>query len=724
MKIVTQNFKNGQVRLIDAPPPQLQPGGVLVRTRASLISVGTDRSMIHLSQKTSLQKAKERPDLVKRVIGKVKTDGLMNTYRAVKNIMEAPLPLGYSLAGEVSGVGAGAELFQVGDRVACAGAGYANHAELVWVPKNLVVPVPGSLSWAEASFVTLGAIAVHGVRQAEVQFGATVAIIGLGLVGQLAARICLAAGYRVVGVDIDPARNELARISGVLAASEPSEEIVHQVLTISRGIGADAVIVCAAAKDSSDTLRLAADLVKDRGRVVVVGDVGMDIPRREYYAKEIEVRLSRSYGPGRYDPDYEEKGRGYPPGYVRWTETENMSSFLDLVAAGRIRLDDLISHQFPIEQAEAAYGLVTGQSAEPVLGMVLTYPADPDLRPRRDMSIGPRPAGTSPGQIDLGLIGAGAFAKGVLLPTFMAQPEINLSGVAAAKGYTAMVVAERYQAEFSASEAETVLADPQITAVAIATRHDSHAALAIQALNRGKHVFLEKPLCIREEELAAVMTAVADHPELVLMVGFNRRFSPLAGQLKAHFAPRSEPLALIYRVNAGRIPLGDKSSWVHDPELGGGRIIGEVCHFVDLLLFLTGARPVWVQAGSAAQGRQTQATNDVVTLTISFDDGSLGTIHYFANGSRAFPKERLEVFGQEKTAVLDNFRTLELASGKGMRKIKRMNQQKGFEEEVAAFVQGIKENTHPIPWPQLLDTTLVTFRALDSLRTGLPVRIG
>ena len=584
MKIVVQNLKTGKVSLADAPKPAVPDNGILVRTSASLISAGTDRAVVGLARKSTVGKALARPDLVRRVLRKVKNDGLWSAYKAVQNVIAEPKTLGYSLVGEVLAIGHRVEGVAVGDRVACAGAGHANHAEVAAIPSNLFVSVPQGVADEDAAYVTLGAIAMHGLRQANQQLGATVLVVGLGLVGQIMLQLCRAAGLKVIGLDLEEAKLDLARKNGVLIAAKPDDPgQAAEVAAATDGYGVDAVLLCAGSKDSGAPFEDVAGHCRDRARVVVVGDVKMDIPRNAYFKKELEILQSRSYGPGRYDPDYEERGRDYPIGYVRWTERRNMKAFMDSLASGALDMQVLTTHRFPVERAAEAYDLVIGKTPTFTVGIVLTYgPGEAE-----EYKPAPKARRKVPGKVGLGIIGAGNFAKGVLVPAMTGTGGFDVRGVVSARGLSAEVMKERIGAQYSDSDPGRVFDDADVDAVVIATRHDSHARYVVQALERGKHVFVEKPLCLSRDELRAIETA-AEASQGILMVGFNRRHSPLIAAMRAHFDGRTEPLAMIYRVNALRIPLGS-AAWVHDPEVGGGRIVGEACHAVDTLQAITGA---------------------------------------------------------------------------------------------------------------------------------------
>lgn len=714
MKQVVQHIGSRKLEVAEVPEPACKGGGVVVRNTVSLISAGTERLVIDFANKSLLAKAQDRPDLVKKVLEKVRKEGIGATIQTVKGGLERSIPLGYSCAGIVEQVGRGAEEFSVGDRVACAGMGYASHAHAVFVPKNLAVAVPANVSLEDASYVTLGAIALQGVRVADVRLGESVAVIGLGLLGQLTVQILKANGCRVIGVDLDPAKVEQALRLGADAAVRRSDDVLAAVASFTEGVGADAVVVTAAT-ESNDPIELAGELCRDRGRVAMVGAVKMDIPRKVYYMKELELRLSRSYGPGRYDPSYEEEGRDYPIGYVRWTERRNMQEFLRLVSTGQVTPSALTTHRFPVEQAEEAYEIVTGKRQENFAGVALTYEQEQQPGSRRTLRLPARAART--GAVGVGFIGAGNFATSVLLPRFSRVAGADLVGVATATGVSAKNTGTRFGFRYATTDMAELLADPAVHAVVIATRHGSHAHFAAQALRAGKAVFVEKPLALDEAGLQEVLAAQEESGQ-VLAVGFNRRFSPFAEQLKAFFAPGTR-LAVHYRVNAGAIP---RESWIHDPEEGGGRIIGEVCHFVDLLQFLTDDLPVEVFAHSL--GGPEGALHDTIAATLRFRNGSLGNITYLATGDRAFPKEHVEVFGGGGIGVLEDFREVLTTRGGKQNRTRKLAQEKGFDQEIARFLDAVREGGRlPISIESLQATHRVTYALEESLRTGLPVGI-
>lgn len=717
MKAVLQNFKTGDLAVEDVPPPLLKPHGVLVRNAASLVSAGTEKAVIELARMNPLQKARARPDLVRKVLEKAGQEGLLGTAKIVMNLVSAPLPLGYSCAGIVDTVGAAVTDIRPGMRVACAGIGFANHAEIVYVPRNLLVPIPDGVEFAEASFVTLGAIAMQGVRQAELALGEAVVVIGLGLVGQITAQLCAASGCSVFGIDADPSKIELARSLGIDGGASLDEDVSGLVKTFTGGRGADAVIITASTK-SSQPVGLAAELARDRARIVAVGDVGHEIPRRAYFEKELELRQSRSYGPGRYDPAYEERGVDYPIGYVRWTENRNMEAFLSLVAKGDVRLTPLLTHRYGIEQAEHAYAHLTGDAkpSEPYIGILLEYDPEKQQPTVVDVEPGRREARTKSGELSFGVIGAGQFAQGILLPLLQGQEDVRIASIATGSGLTAKNVARKYRALRCTSDYATILNDESIDAVLVATRHDTHARIVAEALRAGKHVFVEKPLALSEAELAEVIEAYNGSLGGQLLVGFNRRFSPLFERLRV--ALQGSPLNMHFRVNAGAV---DASHWAQDSESGGGRVLGEVCHFVDTLVALCGAPPVEVGAQAVVRpGEALPADPDNINITLRFADGSIGNILYTSAGSSSFPKERLEVFGGEKVGVIDNWRSLRL-SGKGTNASKRswVQTAKGHAEEMEVFVSSIRGGEPAIAFETLLAVSRTTFAIQRALRSGM-----
>jgi predicted dehydrogenase/threonine dehydrogenase-like Zn-dependent dehydrogenase len=718
MKQILQQPRTGEVTVSEVPVPQLVPGCVLVRIAASLVSVGTERASSEFARKNLLLKARARPDLVREVVRKVRREGLFSAVQAVRSRLDQPLALGYSSAGRVVGIGEGVTDIRVGDRVACAGAGYAVHAELACVPRLLVakLPEPSPVTFDEAAFATLGSIALHGIRTADVKLGDTVAVIGLGLLGQLTVQILKAAGCRVLGMDIAPNRAELASRLGADATAASPSEFRDLCYMRSRGTGVDAVLITAETQ-SSDPVNLAAEIARDRSIVVAVGMVGMDIERRLYYEKELDFRVSRSYGPGRYDAAYEQKGHDYPIGYVRWTETRNMEAFVELLTDGKLDLKSLITHRFSIERALSAYDLITAKTGEQFLGVLIIYPEQPNQSQVLELT-GRGRSGRRATPVTIGLLGAGSFAVSTLLPAIKQVSGVEFVGVCNATGMRSRHVAEKFGFHYCTTEEEKILSDARISTVVIATRHHLHARQVVKALNAGKHVFCEKPLCLSQEELADVVRSYsrsAQTQQPFLMVGFNRRFAPMARRMKAFLSEIHEPLAMHYRVNAGSLP---PDHWVHDSEQGGGRILGEVCHFIDFLMYLAGSSPLEVHASSLSNSGQYSGENVVVSLR--FSNGSQGTIHYLANGDKSFSKERLEVFGGGAVAILEDFRRLELVRhGKKQAIHARWRQDKGHRGEWETLAGVIRDGqAAPIPFDQIVGGMLATLTIQDSLSLG------
>jgi predicted dehydrogenase len=711
MKQLIQDLRTHEVSVDDVPAPRCQPGGVLVRTVASVISSGTERATVKLGSMSLVGKALERPDLVKSLFQRLRTAGLSDVVATVRTKLDRAMPLGYSAAGDVLEVGPGAEEFRVGDRVACAGLGYASHAELTWVPKNLSVRIPEDVDYDSAAFVTLGAIALQGVRVAEAKIGEHVAVVGLGLVGLLTAQILQAAGCEVWGIDLDPDRVALARELGVTRAYVNSAFPSGGALAAAGG--ADALIITAATS-SNEPIELAGQMARDRAVVVIVGDVRADVPREPYYKKELQVRYSRSYGPGRYDPSYEEKGQDYPRGYVRWTEKRNMQAFLDLLAAKKIAPAKLITHRFGIERAREAYELLTGKRQEKHVAILISYPltVPPSRRVELRLSVPAKKAGgAKPGKIRIGWIGAGNFSRVKLLPALRRFDDVELVGLANATGVSARHVGKSFGFEYCTTDASAVLDDPTIDAVFVGTRHHLHGPMVLAALGCGKHVFVEKPLCVNERELDAISKLYA-RSDRILTVGFNRRFSPFAKECKEFFSAGREPLSFLYRINAGRLPDGH---WVADPEQGHGRVIGEVCHFVDLLAFLSGSLPVEVQAWPTGDC----ADESNVHIHVALADGSKGEILYLASGDASVAKERLEVFGRGRTAICDDFRKSVFYQANRRQTRTLFRQDKGHEAEVKRFIDAVTGKAPmPIPFQDLWATTLATFRIRQSLIGG------
>ena len=717
MKQILQNMKTGQALVAEVPVPHPGEGMALVRTANSLVSAGTERMLVSFAKQGLVGKARSRPDLMWEVLNKARREGLLTTIDAAINKLDQPFVLGYSSAGTIIQTGPGLMGLRVGDRVACAGGGYAVHAEYAVVPRNLMVPIPDPVDFEQAAFATIGAIAMQGFRLAEVQVGARVGVIGLGLLGLLATGIARAAGCQVLGVDLDPGRIDLARQMGANKAVQ-REQAHEAAQAFTQGQGLDAVLICADTSDN-DPIDLAGQVARDRAKVVAVGSVGMDVPRKTYYEKELTLIVSRSYGPGRYDTNYEEKAQDYPIGYVRWTEARNIESFLTLLAEEKLDISPLITHRVPIEEGQQAYDIITGD--QPYLGVLLTYEEHPLPKERRVINPTAPSVRLKPGEIiALGVLGAGNYALSTFLPVVKKVGGIAPVGIVSASGVSAHHGARRYGFGYAASETQFLLEDPAINLIAILTRHHLHSQQILGAFEADKHVYCEKPLAITPEQLEQIEVALQKEDQPLLTLGFNRRFAPLATHLKAFVDERHEPLYMHYRVNASVLPPGH---WLNDPEIGGGRIIGEGCHFIDFLTFLVGQNPVEVTTqGLPDAGKYSE---DNVMMTFRFPDQSLGVVSYLANGDKSYPKEYLEVFSGGRVAALHDWRMLEMVA-KGRRKVRRhwLRQDKGHQNAWEAFlaaVQGKKDP--PIPYEQLIGVARASFAALDSLRSQQPVRI-
>ncbi|HJU92726.1 MAG TPA: bi-domain-containing oxidoreductase [Pyrinomonadaceae bacterium] len=717
MKQVLQNRKTGRPFVGEVPVPALQRGRVLVRTVVSLISAGTERAAVELVSKGLVQEARQRPDLVKAVVAKVKSEGILSTFASVRDKMAASQALGYSAAGIVAAVAGDVTEFQVGDRVACAGVGFASHAEVLSVPKNLCVHLPEGVSFESGAYGTLGAIALQGVRLAEPTLGESIVVIGLGLVGQLTVQLLKANGCRVFGLDLDQARVSLALEIGADRAMVSSDVVPKEIEAWTRGHGADAVLITAAT-DSNEPIELAARVSRLKGRVIVVGMTGMDIPRQPFFSRELRLVISMSYGPGRYDPDYEERGLDYPLPYVRWTEQRNIESFLQLVADKRINVERLTTHRIPIAEADRAYQLISGNVQEPSLGVVLKY--DPEAEVVRKVPLrAPAPMRKAEKSIRVGVIGAGGYVPAMLLPHFKTEG-VDFRLIATATGVSAHDVGKRFGFAYAVSSADEVIDDETVNLVVIGTKNDLHAELARKSLERDKHVFVEKPLALNDEQLDSVLEA-AGRSKGKLMVGFNRRFAPLGQRAKDFFAGSDAPLSMLYRVNAGRMA---KEHWIQNAQEGGGRIIAEACHFIDFMQYLSGSPPVFVFAESLSAKSSKIVDADSVFITLRFADGSNGAVAYLGEGDKALAKERLEIFGSGKAFVLDDFRRATLYKNGREEQITLKAQDKGQQAQVRQVCASVLEgDALPISLDELGATTRATFRVLDSLRERRPFEV-
>jgi predicted dehydrogenase/threonine dehydrogenase-like Zn-dependent dehydrogenase len=698
MKQILQNISNGQTEVANVPRPDTQANSVLIVTRRTLISAGTERMLVDFGKANWIDKARQQPDKVKQVVQKIRTDGLGPTLEAVRAKLDAPLPMGYCNSGTVVAVGAGVTAFKIGQRVASNG----KHAEVVAVPQTLCVAIPDSVDDDSASFTVLGAIALQGIRLLAPSLGECVVVTGLGLIGLITVQLLKAHGCRVLGIDMDPAKLALAREFGAETVDlSAQEDPIARAAGFSRGRGVDGVIVTASTK-SSEPMHQAATMCRKRGRIILVGVTGLELSRADFYEKELTFQVSCSYGPGRYDPQYEEKGHDYPLGYVRWTEQRNFEAFLDMVDEGRVNLTRLISHRYSIGNAAEAYSLIT--SPEQSLGVIIEYPGLVLDEKSRTVELG---TPKTVGPVKVAFIGSGNYASQVLIPAF-AETKASLQSICSMAGVSAMRIGRKFGIATATTSVTEALHGDSSNTVVISTRHDSHAEYVCAALDAGKHVFVEKPLALTDEDLGKIKAAYArTNGACSLMVGFNRRFAPHIVEIRRLLASRSEPPSMIMTVNAGAIPA---EHWTQDPSVGGGRIIGEGCHFVDLLRYLAGS-PINAIAAIAVRGVDGRVPPDTVSATLHFANGAVGTIHYFANGSKSFPKERLEVFCGGGILQLDNFRSLTGYGWPGFSSHKSRRQDKGNRACVEAFVTSIAEGRgSPIAFNELVEVQEATMQ--------------
>jgi predicted dehydrogenase/threonine dehydrogenase-like Zn-dependent dehydrogenase len=712
VKQILQSLKNGKTEVAEVPCPAVKRGHLLVRSSRTLVSVGTERMLVDFGKAGWIEKARQQPDKVRMVLDKIKTDGLMPTIESVLNKLDQPLPLGYCNVGRVLEAGSGLVGYAPGDRIASNG----KHAEAVCVPVNLTARVPDNVSDDEAAFTVLGAIALQGIRLVQPTLGETVVVTGLGLIGLVTVQLLRSHGCRVLGLDFDPEKLALARKFGAETVNlAAGEDPVKAAQAYSRGRGVDGVIITAATK-SNEPMHQAALMCRKRGRIVLVGVTGLELSRADFFEKEITFQVSCSYGPGRYDPNYEEKGNDYPVGFVRWTEQRNFEAILDMMSDGRLDVKPLISHRFAIEEAEKAYELVGG--AGPSLGILLEYPANSaksDATVRQStVAIPASTKGSAPSVpgASIGLVGSGNYATAVLIPAFKAAGA-RLRTVASSAGVSGLHAGRKYGFEQTTTDSDSIFADASVNALVVATRHDNHASMVVKALRAGKNIFVEKPIALTESELEEIETAHADAAAKgkapLVMVGFNRRFAPQVAKMKSLLAGARGPKAFVMTVNAGAIPA---EHWTQDREVGGGRIVGEGCHFIDLLRFLAGERITAVRTNT-----MDSPSADSVSIELRFADGSIGTVHYLANGSKSFPKERVEVFAQGRVLQLDNYRRLTGFGWPGFKKMNLWSQDKGQKACAAAFVQAVASGgASPIPFEELIEVGRATIVAADLAR--------
>jgi len=706
MKQLIQNYKTGELGLFEVPAPACGENGALVQTTISLVSAGTEKMLVDFAKKSIFAKAKDRPDLVKQVIDKMKKEGVKNTLEKVFTKLDTPIPLGYSLAGRVIEIGSNMSGINIGDRVACGGAGYANHAEINYVPKNLMVKIPDSVDDIDASFVTVGAIALQGVRRTSPLLGEKIAVMGLGLLGQLTVQLLKANGCKVIGSDIDPDKLALAKKLGADEVCH-ANELISKAKEFTGGYGVDAVIITASTMSNGPIID-AAKISRMRGRVVIVGMVGMDVPRNIYYKKELEIKLSMAYGPGRYDPEYEEKGIDYPYDLVRFTEQRNFEAFLGLIEERKISPKQLITHEYDFEDAMKAYDLLEGKIQEKYLGIILKYKNDIKINEHKIVQRTTKVISSE--KINVGLIGAGNFTKSVILPNLQKVGGYEFVGLCTATGVSAQGTGKKYNFKYITTDSDEIFKNKEINSIFITTQHNQHASAVIKSIESGKHCFVEKPLCIYEEELEAIKKAYTG--ETIVQVGFNRRFSSMIKKIKKYIKGQ---ISVNYRVNAGVIP---KDVWIQDRTIGGGRIIGEVCHFIDTCSYIIDSEVVSVFATTVQKDDQSIPDEDNVNIVLKYANGSTATINYYAYGDTAMPKEYIEVFGNGVSITMNDFRELIIYKKGKTHKEKRANQDKGFIGEFKAFKEAVKSGKSAISFESIYNTTKTTFKILESIRTG------
>ena len=706
MHQIIQSFKTGETLLENIPAPEVKRGQVLIQTTRSLVSLGTERMLVEFGKSNLISKARQQPDKVKQVLDKIKTEGLMPTLEAVFNKLEQPLPLGYCNVGKVIAVGEGVSEFQVGDRVASNGA----HAEVVCVPKNLVAHIPNNVSDEEAAFTVIGSIGLQGIRLLNPTFGETVVVIGMGLIGLLTAQMLKANGCQVIGVDLDQSKLELAKSWGIIPFNPKSDgDVVKFVENYTQSIGCDGVIITASAK-TAEIISQAARMSRKRGRIILVGVVGLNISRAEFYEKELTFQVSCSYGPGRYDENYEQKGQDYPLAFVRWTEKRNFEAILQAIASGNIQVKEMITEVVALENYQQIYGSIGSSKS---IASIFKYKEE---QTHFDTNISINPFVKASGKANIGIIGAGNFTKMTMLP-ILKKTNANLYSIASAGGVTGTALAKKYNFNFSTTDYHSILKDENVNLVMVTTRHNNHADLVVECLQNNKNVFVEKPLAITPQQLEKVEKAYqVNGYKNAIHVGFNRRFSPHAQKLKSVLG--NAPMNIIATMNAGTIPA---NVWVHDMQVGGGRIIGEACHFIDLITFLTGSKVKAVCMN--AMGINPQENTDNATILLQYENGSTGVINYFANGSKSYEKERIEVYSQERTAIINNFRKLETFGFKNLKSFKT-GLDKGHKNQFESLINTTIKGGNPlIPFEEIVNTTKASFAAIESLKVGRWVEV-
>lgn len=719
MKQVIQSYKTGEISLSDVPMPACKSGGLLVKNSNSLISIGTEKMMIDIAKKNLLGKALARPDLVKRLIDKAKKEGILNVIQEAKNRLDEPVALGYSSSGVVLEVGSGISEFKIGDRVACVGAGFASHAEVVWVPEKLCIKLPDNVSHEEAAFVMLGGIAMEGIRLADLTFGENVTVIGLGLLGLITVQILNAYGCEVIGIDIDENKINMAKDLGLhLGLVSGKDDVLASIGNYTKGFGTDAVIITAASNDNS-TIDIAEKIARKKGKIILVGVSDINLSRKAFWEKELSFTVSKAAGPGSIEPIYEQAGYDYPIEYVRWTEKRNLEQFITLLANKRVNTAKLITHRFNIEKALNAYEMILG-GKERCIGALLEYDHNVKERLVSKIAMGKETKSILSGK-KVSIIGGGMFTRNILLPAVKKVDGIDLIGIATTTGISSNHIAKKYGFKYCTSDYKEILNDKETESVIITTRHNLHAKMAKEALQAGKHVFLEKPLAIKEKELNELKEVYDSSRSkgLRLMIGFNRRYSNLAKESLAAFGKRITPLVMVYRINAGYIPA---DHWTQDKEVGGGRIIGEVCHFIDFLQFISNSLPISVFTSTISGEKGKYLAEDNVVLNIGFADGSIGTIIYSANGSKAFSRERVEIFGDDTVLTIDDFKTATVIKNGKAKTIKHMSQDMGYLDELKYFINSSDFAADKL-FEGYLYTTLTAFKAIESIEKNVQIKI-
>ncbi|MFQ6675265.1 MAG: bi-domain-containing oxidoreductase [Fidelibacterota bacterium] len=709
MKQITLDPRTGKIDLEEVPSPAVPPTHLLIESRSSVLSTGTERSLVEFGESSLVEKIRQQPERVKQVADKLRSDGIVETSRSVRAKLDEVIPLGYSSAGTVVEVGREVRGFKVGDRVISNGP----HAEMVSVPQNLCAKIPESVGYDEAAFTVIGSIALQGIRLAQPTLGETFAVTGLGLVGLMTVQLLRINGCRVLGIDLEPRKLELARRFGAEVVDiSKGGDVIAAAEAYTGGRGVDGVLLTATTK-SSKPVHEAARMCRKRGRIILVGVTGLDLSRADFYEKELTFQVSCSYGPGRYDTRYELKGQDYPFGYVRWTEQRNFEAILQLMSEGKFNVNDLITHRFGFDRALDAYKSLKEDSS--AVGIILAYGPSVTAgeKEKRTISVAAPPVSAGTEVISVGVIGSGSHARQVLLPA-LAKAGVHFKSIASTKGISSTRLARKFGFETSTTDVKALIEDPQIQAVVVATRHDSHARYVADALTAGKHVFVEKPLAISETQLEEIESTIPEQNAPILMVGFNRRFAPHVVKMKELLDSLPEPKSLLVTVNAGFI---ESNHWVHDPEIGGGRIIGEGCHFIDLLRYLAGSRIVETQSVQMGTADASSRFSDRMTFTLKFEDGSFGTVHYLANGNRRFPKERVEVFCGGRILHLNNFRKLKGFGWSNFSRLNLWSQDKGHRACVRAFVEAVRDGLpSPIPYEELAEVTRISFDVVRKAR--------